>query len=102
MSNYTLKKARKSYIWSVKSSRNFRMIMLTSKLNPKDDFWWEVGRFIDSEISEMKLIGYKYTKDHYNRDVEEVFENTGKFMNEDVIKTHNNLVVFRSEYPNGK
>ena len=102
MSNYTLKKPRKSYIWSVKSSRNFRMIMITSKLNPNDDFWWEVGRFIDSAISEMKLIGYKYTKDHYNRDVEEVFENTGKFMNEDVIKTHNNLVVFRSEYPNGK
>ena len=38
----------------------------------------------------FKLIGYKFVKDHYGRDVEEVFQNTGKFMKQEIIDTYNN------------
>lgn len=88
--NFTLKNPMKIYIWSVKSYRNPRMIMKTSKLSPKD-FHFQVGQFVASSISEMKLIGYKYIKDHFGRDVEETFENTNKFMKQSILDDHNEL-----------
>jgi hypothetical protein len=88
--NFTLKNPMKIYIWSVKSYRNPRMIMKTSKLSPKD-FHFQVGQFVQSSISEMKLIGYKYIKDHFGRDVEETFENTNKFMKQSILDDHNEL-----------
>ena len=88
--NFTLKNPMKIYIWSVKSYRNPRMIMKTSKLSPKD-FHFQVGQFVASSISEMKLIGYKYIKDHFGRDVEETFENTNKFMKQSILDDHNKL-----------
>jgi hypothetical protein len=88
--NFTLKNPMKIYIWSVKSYRNPRMIMKTSKLSPKD-FHFQVGQFVKSSISEMKLIGYKYIKDHFGRDVEETFENTNKFMKQSILDDHNEL-----------
>jgi hypothetical protein len=88
--NFTLKNPMKIYIWSVKSYRNPRMIMKTSKLSPKD-FHFQVGQFVQSSISEMKLIGYKYIKDHFGRDVEETFENTNKFMKQSILDDHNKL-----------
>jgi hypothetical protein len=39
----------------------------------------------------MKLIGYKYIKDHFGRDVEETFENTNKIMKQSIIDAHNEL-----------
>jgi hypothetical protein len=88
--NFTLKNPMKIYIWSVKSYRNPRMIMKTSQLSPKD-FHFQVGQFVQSSISEMKLIGYKYIKDHFGRDVEETFENTNKIMKQSIIDAHNEL-----------
>lgn len=90
--NFTLKNPMKIYIWSVKSYRNPRMIMKTSKLSPKD-FHFQVGQFVQSSISEMKLIGYKYIKDHFGRDVEETFENTNKFMKQSILDDHNKLYI---------
>ena len=89
MSNFTLKNPSKLYIWSVKSYRNPRTIYITDILAPKD-FNFQVGQFVGTKINEMKLIGYKFIKDHYGRDVEEVFENTGKFMKQEIIDIHNN------------
>jgi len=86
--NFTLKNPMKIYIWSVKSYRNPRMIMKTSKLSPKD-FHFQVGQFVQSSISEMKLIGYKYIKDHFGNDVEETFENTNKVMKQSILDQHN-------------
>ncbi len=86
--NFTLKNPIKIYIWSVKSYRNPRMIMKTSKLSPKD-FHFQVGQFVQSSISEMKLIGFKYIYDHFGRDVEETFENTNKIMKQSIIDAHN-------------
>ena len=86
--NFTLKNPIKIYIWSVKSYRNPRMIMKTSKLSPKD-FHFQVGQFVQSSISEMKLIGYKYIKDHFGNDVEETFENTNKVMKQSILDQHN-------------
>ena len=86
--NFTLKNPMKIYIWSVKSFRNPRMIMKTSKLSPKD-FHFQVGQFVQSSISEMKLIGYKYVKDHFGNDVEETFENTNKVMKQSILDQHN-------------
>jgi len=86
--NFTLKNPMKIYIWSVKSYRNPRMIMKTSKLSPKD-FHFQVGQFVQSSISEMKLIGYKYVKDHFGRDIEETFENTNKVMKQSILDQHN-------------
>jgi len=91
--NFTLKNPMKIYIWSVKSYRNPRMIMKTSKLSPKD-FHFQVGQFVQSSISEMKLIGYKYVKDHFGNDVEETFENTNKVMKQSILDQHNEY------YPN--
>jgi hypothetical protein len=39
----------------------------------------------------MKLIGYKYIKDHFGRDIEETFENTNKFMKQSILDDHNEL-----------
>ena len=64
------------------------MIMKTSKLSPKD-FHFQVGQFVQSSISEMKLIGYKYIKDHFGNDVEETFENTNKVMKQSILDQHN-------------
>ena len=86
--NFTLKNPMKIYIWSVKSYRNPRTIMKTSKLSPKD-FHFQVGQFVQSSISEMKLIGYKYIKDHFGNDVEETFENTNKVMKQSILDQHN-------------
>ena len=88
-SNFTLKNPRKYYIWSVVSHHNIRQIYTTDKLAPKD-FWFQVGQFVGTSIYEMKLIGYKIVKDHWSRDVEEIFENTGKFMSQEIIDDHNN------------
>jgi len=93
-SNYTLKNPRKSYIWQVKSKRNQTTIYLTDKLSPKD-FVFQVGQFVKTEITEMKLIGYKLVKDHWGRDVDEVFENTGKFMKKEIIEAWNNCDVVK-------
>ena len=38
----------------------------------------------------MKLIGYKMVKDHWGNDVEEIYENTGKFMKKDILQAFNN------------
>ena len=89
MSNFNLKNPQKFYIWSVKSYRNPRTIYTIDRLTPKD-FHFQVGQFVGTRISEMKLIGYKFVKDHYGRDVEEVFQNTGKFMKQEIIDTYNN------------
>ena len=93
-SNYTLKNPRKSYIWQVKSKRNQTTIYLTDKLAPKN-FCFEVGQFVGTEITEMKLIGYKLVKDHWERDGEETFENTGKFMKKEIIDAWNNCDVVK-------
>ena len=86
--NFTLKNPIKIYIWSVISYGNPRMIMKTSNLSPKD-FHFQVGQFVQSSISEMKLIGYKYIKDHFGNDVEETFENTNKVMKQSILDQHN-------------
>ena len=57
--NFKLKNPQKFYLWSVKSYQNYRTIMVTSKLSPKD-FNFQVGQFVRSNISEMELIGFKY------------------------------------------
>ncbi|MCP3698108.1 MAG: hypothetical protein GY920_06065 [Aliivibrio sp.] len=88
--NFTLKNPLKIYIWSVKSVGNKRMIMFTLQLSPKD-FDFQVGQFIGSPITEMKLIGYKYVKDHFGHDVEETFQNTNKFMKQSILDHHNEL-----------
>jgi len=93
-SNFTLKKPLKFYIWSVKSYGNTRQIFTTDKLSPKD-FWFQVGQFIGTPIKEMKLIGYKMVKDHWGRDIEEVFQETGKFMKQEIIDNYNNCDVVR-------
>tara|TARA_R110000744_G_scaffold371095_1_gene481894 strand:+ start:374 stop:670 length:297 start_codon:yes stop_codon:yes gene_type:complete len=93
-SNYTLKNPRKYYIWSVRSMRNQTSIYHTSKLAPKD-FCFQVGQFVGTEITEMKLIGYKLVKDYWGRDVEETFENTGKFMKKEIIDAWNNCDVVK-------
>lgn len=93
-SNYTLKNPRKSYIWSVKSNQNQTAIYHTSKLAPKD-FSFQVGQFVGTEITEMKLIGYKLVKDYWGTDVEEVFENTGKFMKKEIIDAWNSCDVVK-------
>lgn len=87
-SNFTLKTPQKYYIWSVVSYRNFRQIYTTDKLAPKD-FWFQVGQFVRTPITEMKLIGYRIVKDHWGRDIEESFENTGKFMKQEVLDFYN-------------
>lgn len=96
-SNYTLKNPRKYYIWSVKSKKNHNSIHLTDRLTPKD-FWFQVGQFVGTEITEMKLIGYKLIKDHWGTDVEEIFENTGKFMKKEIIDAWNNCDVVEKNY----
>lgn len=88
-SNYTLKNPRKSYIWSVKSKKNQPTIYITNQLAPKD-FGFQVGNYVGTEIIEMKLIGYRLVKDHWGNDVEETFENTGKFMKKEIIDAWNN------------
>ena len=93
-SNYTLKNPRKSYIWSVKSKKNHNSIYLTDRLSPKD-FVFQIGQFVGTEITEMKLIGYKITKDYYGNDVEEIFQNTGKFMKKEIIEAWNSCDVVK-------
>jgi len=91
--NFTLKNPQKFYIWSVKSKQNSNQIMITDKLSPKD-FYFQVGQFIQSQITEMKLIGYKIIKDHWGNDVEEVYQNTGKFMKQEIIDAYNKSDIF--------
>ena len=88
MENFKLKKPRKNYLWKVISTLDTPKIMITTNLTPKD-FWWQCGQHIDGKIIEMKLIGYRITKDHYCSDVEEVYINSNKFMKQSVIDTHN-------------
>ena len=88
-SNYTLKNPIKYYIWSVKSKQNHNSIYITDKLAPKD-FWFQVGQFVRTEITEMELIGYKFIKDHWGTDVEKVYKTTGKFMKKEIIENYNN------------
>ena len=87
--NYQLKKPMKIYIWKVISRTNMPLIMHTSNLSPKD-FYFQIGQFVRSEILEMQLIGYKYIKDHYGNDIEEVYQTTGKFMKKEIIENYNN------------
>jgi len=87
--NYILKNPQKFYIWSVKSRQNPNQILLTDKLSPKD-FYFQVGQFVGTHINEMKLIGYKIVKDHWGNNIEEVFQNTGKFMKKEIISAYNN------------
>lgn len=82
-------------MWSVISRMEIRRIMLTDKLTPKD-FWFQVGQFNRSEITEMKLIGYKLIKDHWGKDVEETFLDTNKFMKQSVLDTHNE--AYKTDY----
>jgi len=90
MENYNLKKPKKNYMWSVKSVNDTQKIMITSNLAPKD-FWFQCGQFIDGKIIEMKLIGYKITKDYFGNDKEDVFINSNKFMKQSIIDAHNSL-----------
>lgn len=93
--NFQLKNPRRYYIWSVKSVHNYRQIFLTNRLKPKH-FYFEVGQFVKSPILDMELIGYKYVKDHFGNDVEEVFETTGKKMCPEIIEAYNNSDVIRT------
>ena len=93
-SNFNLKNPIKYYIWSVVSQGNFRQIFTTSNLSPKN-FHFEVGQFVGTPIKEMKLIGYRFVKDHYGRDIEETFENTGKFMKQEIIDNYNSSDVVK-------
>ena len=88
MENYNLKNPTRSYIWSVKSEGSITKIMITSNRTPKD-FWHQVGQFIDGKIIEMKLIGYKITKDYFGNDKEDVFINSNKFMKQSLVDSHN-------------
>jgi hypothetical protein len=88
--NFTLKNPTKFYIWSIKSRSNFRTIMLTDKLSPKD-FHFQVGQFIASNISEMKLIGEKFIYDHWGTEQEEIFFNKNKFMKQSIIDDYNEI-----------
>jgi len=89
--NYTLKNPQKFYIWSVKSKQNNVSIYITDRLSPKD-FWFQVGQFVRTEITEMELIGYKFIKDHWCNDVEKIYKTTNKFMNKNIIDNYNNGV----------
>jgi len=91
--NYQLKTPLKTYIWSVKQTRGARVIMLTDRLAPKD-FHFQVGQFLDSKISEMKLIGHRYVKDHYGNDIEEVFTNSGKLMKQEIVDLFNSRMQY--------
>ena len=91
MKNFQLKNPQKIYIWKVISTKNLPLILHTRNLTPKD-FWFQVGQFVRCEIKEMQLIGYKYIKDHYGNDVEEVYQTTGKFMKKEVIEEYNKKV----------
>lgn len=93
-SNYTLKNPTKYYIWSVKSKKNHNSIYITDKLSPKD-FWFQVGQFVRTEITEMELIGHKFVKDHYGTDVEKVYKTTGKFMKKEIIENYNNCDIVK-------
>tara|TARA_R110000822_G_scaffold7052_2_gene29230 strand:- start:172 stop:468 length:297 start_codon:yes stop_codon:yes gene_type:complete len=86
--NYTLKNPIKFYLWSVKSYQNKRTIYVTQTLSPKD-FNFQVGQFVGTKISEMKLIGYKFIKDHWGNDIEETFLDTNKVMKQSIIDAHN-------------
>lgn len=94
--NFQLKNPRRYYIWSVKSVHNCTQIFLTDKLKPRD-FWFQVGQFVNSPIVDMELIGYKYVKDHFGNDVEEVFKTTGKKMCPQILEDYNNCDVIRSK-----
>ena len=37
----------------------------------------------------MKLIGYKFIKDHWGNDIEETFLDTNKVMKQSIIDAHN-------------
>ena len=88
-SNFQLKKAHKLYIWTIISRTGGEQIFLTSKANPANGFWFEIGQFIQGEIKSGQMIGHHLVLDHWGRDISREYFSNGKQLDAAIIEGHN-------------